>query len=63
MIMSEEDVSRIESSVKRNETKISKFHNYLAYLFELGYDLAIDTAVNMSSNPGFESFVGVFGNV
>jgi hypothetical protein len=62
MIMNDDDVRRIESSVKKNETKTSKFNDYLAYLFELGYDLAINTAVNMSSNPGFESFVGVFGN-
>ncbi len=31
------------------------------YLFELGYDVAIQPSMNVSSNQGFESFVGMFG--
>ena len=36
---------------------IEKFHAYLAYLMELGYDLAIQPPVNVSNNPGFEAIL------
>jgi hypothetical protein len=32
------------------------------YLFECCYDLAISPDRNASQNPGFESFLGEFGN-
>lgn len=62
MIMNELDKDRIKSSMKHVPRNLTKFHEYLSYLIELGYDLAINTRDNVSSNPGFESFVGIFGS-
>ncbi|KAL7502803.1 hypothetical protein ACHAXN_000711 [Cyclotella atomus] len=63
MIMNERDVNNIRSSMKHVPRDLTKFHEFLSYLMELGYDLAINTRDNVSSNPGFESFVGLFGKV
>ena len=60
MIMNETDISNIESSMKQCHRNIQKYHAYLSYLMEFGYDLAINVRSNVSSNPGFESFVGLF---
>jgi hypothetical protein len=49
--------------MKHAPRDLTKFHEFLSYLMELGYDLAINTRDNVSSNPGFESFVGLFGKV
>ena len=35
---------------------------FTAYLFELGYDLALSREFNVSKSPGFEGF-GLFMNV
>ena len=34
----------------------------VGYLFELFYDLMLDTSENLSTNPGFEFFLGIFNN-
>jgi hypothetical protein len=34
----------------------------VGYLFELCYDLALSPNDNVSQNPGFETFIGEFGN-
>ena len=36
---------------------IEKIRLLRSYLFELAYDLAIASVVNVSESPGFESFV------
>jgi hypothetical protein len=61
MILDDDDVENIKSSMKQQPHVIKKFHAYLAYLVELTYDLAIQPSMNVSGNPGFESFIGVFG--
>ena len=61
MILDDDDVENIKSSMKQQPHVIKKFHAYLAYLVELTYDLAIQPLMNVSGNPGFESFIGVFG--
>jgi hypothetical protein len=60
LIMSNADAENIKKSISNQPCIIEKFHAYLAYLMELGYDLSIQPSVNVSNNPGFESFVGVF---
>jgi hypothetical protein len=60
LIMSNVDAENIKKSMTNQPRIIEKFHAYHAYLMELGYDLAIQPSVNVSNNPGFESFVGVF---
>ena len=59
------DIDHIESSLKsllkKELTKIEKYQEYIAYLFELGYDLAIHPDYNVSSSPGFESYLDIFG--
>ena len=47
--------------MKQQSPHLLTFHAYLAYLFELGYDVAIQPSMSVSSNPGFDSFIGVFG--
>jgi hypothetical protein len=65
LMLSCDDKGRIESSLKsslkKELTKIEKYQEYIAYLFELGYDLAINPDNNVSRSPGFESFLGIFG--
>ena len=52
-------------TIKHETTSLSSFeiHVYLAYLFELGWDVAIKPSMNVSSNTGFESFIGVLGRL
>ena len=33
----------------------------VAYLAELAFDISIAAAYNISKNPGFESFIGIYG--
>ena len=40
---------------------LQKFHTFLAYWVEFGYDLAIAPLSNVSGSFGFEGFVGSFG--
>ncbi len=61
LMLNNDDIKNIQSSMKQQPRHLLKFHAYLAYLFELGYDVAIQPSMNVSSNPGFESFIGVFG--
>jgi hypothetical protein len=43
-------------------TDLQKFHDMCAYQFEMGYDLAIiSPGCNVSSSPGFESVLGIYG--
>jgi hypothetical protein len=60
LVLSNNDIKCIQSSMKQQPRHLLKFHAYIAYLFELGYDVAIQPSMNVSSNPGFESFIGVF---
>ncbi len=55
-----DDVVSIKPSMKNQPQNIEKFHAYLDYLINFYYDLAIQPSMNVSSNPGFESLVGVF---
>ena len=65
LILSCDDKDQIESSLKsslkKELTNIEKYQEYIAYLLELGYDLAIYPDNNVSRSPGFESFLGIFG--
>ena len=61
LMLSNDDINHIQSSMKQQPCYLFKIHAYLAYLFELGYGVAIQPSMNVSSNPGFESFIGVFG--
>ena len=59
-IISKEEVNMIKSSMKNlNYTNKVKFTHMLAYQMELGYDLALSPDDVVSSNPGFESVLGV----
>jgi hypothetical protein len=42
----------------QNNCTLNKYHTFLSYLFELGYNLAIAPSSNVSDSFGFESFVG-----
>ena len=53
-------IAQIDSSQKKITVKLHKYHAYIAYLLEFGYDLAIRPSLNVSQNPGFESLIGVF---
>ena len=59
--LKDDDINHLQSRMKQQPPHLLTFHAYLAYLFELGYDVAIKPSMNVSSNPGFESFIGVFG--
>lgn len=60
LIIDSNDIAQIDSSQKRITVKLHKYHAYIAYLLEFGYDLAIRPSLNVSQNPGFESLIGVF---
>ena len=60
LVLGDDDLSTIKSSMKNWSWNIEKCHAYLASLIEFGYDLAIQFSMNVSSNPGFKLFVGVF---
>jgi hypothetical protein len=60
LIIDDDDAAQIKSSLRRITSDLKKFHSYLAYLMELGYDLAIRPSYNVSENPGFESIAGLF---
>ena len=47
-------------SLSGRSTTMLKRIDMIAYLFELGYDLAISPADNVSQNPGFESCLGIW---
>jgi hypothetical protein len=61
MIMNEADKTNINTSMKQTPDLLQKYHAFLSYLMELGYDLAIAPSCNVSGSFGFESFVGIFG--
>ena len=56
-----EEKRKIDSCNMRGRgTTMLKRIDIVAYLFELGYDLSISPADNVSQNPGFESVLGVW---
>ena len=63
LVMNDNEKQQIKSSMKQTKNVIAKFHAYLAYLMEFGYDLALSPAHNVSESFGFEGFVGLFGAV
>ena len=44
------------------ETLVAKQHRMVCYFFEKLFDLMIGLNKNLSKNPGFECFVGKWGN-
>ena len=60
-ILSKREEESIRSSMKTLNCRTNvKFQHMLAYKMELGYDLALSPNDVVSSNPGFESILGVF---
>jgi len=42
--------------------ELHKFHTYLAYMMEFGYNLSIRPSVDVSENFGLETIAGLFGS-
>ena len=62
LIMNNDDLHRIESVLKTKQlSQLQKCQEFAAYLFEFGYDLAINPDMNVSRSPGFESFLCIYG--
>ncbi len=61
LILSRDDKRQIKSALKKDLTPVQKFQEVIAYLFELGYDLALSPENNVVHSLGFESILGVFG--
>jgi hypothetical protein len=61
LVLDVDDANNIKTSMKQNPNEIYKFRSFLAYQMELGYDIALAPASNVSSSFGFEGFVGLFG--
>ncbi len=61
MSLKDHEINHLQSRIKQQPPHLLTFHAHLAYLFELGYDVAIQASMNISSNPGFKSLIGVFG--
>eukprot|EP00956_Cyclotella_meneghiniana_P015940 scaffold24808_cov102-Cyclotella_meneghiniana.AAC.5 len=61
MILSDADKVNIESSMKSQSQSdtLTKYHTFLSYLMEFGYDLGIAPSYNVSGSFGFESFIGI----
>ena len=53
------DKVNIESSMKSQSNTLIKYHTFLSYLMEFGYDLGIAPSYNVSGSFGFESFIGI----
>ena len=62
MILNNTDKENIKASMKNSPGELLKFQSFMAYQMELGYDLALAPAANVSRSFGFESFVGVSQN-
>ena len=50
-----------KTSMQHQTLHLVKFHACLAYLLELGYDVAIQPSLNVSSNPDLKLFIGKLG--
>ena len=53
---------QIDRMKMRGSTSNEKILHFIAYMAELGYDLAIASAHNVSESPGFEICLLSFGN-
>jgi hypothetical protein len=62
LVMDNNDINHINSSMPQIPVELHKFYTYLAYLMEFGYNLSIRPTVNMSENPRFETIAGLFGS-
>jgi hypothetical protein len=60
LVIDDNNINCIKSSMPRIPVELHKFHTYLAYLMEFGYDLSIRPSVNVSENPEFETIAGLF---
>jgi len=60
-MLNNDDTNQIKPGTKEQTLHLLKFHSWLAYLPELGYDVAIKPSLNVPSNSDFESFLGEFG--
>jgi hypothetical protein len=62
LIMNNNDLRRIDLVLNtKHLSQLQKCQELIAYLFELGYDLAINPDMNVSCSPGFESFLCIYG--
>jgi hypothetical protein len=61
LILNRADKEKIRASMRQNPNVLQKFHSFLAYQVEFGYDIALAPGTNVSRSLGFESFVGLFG--
>ena len=53
-LYSKEEKERIRRTNFNGKSEGKKFMQMIAYLFELGYDLALSRSHNVSQSPGFE---------
>ena len=62
LIMNNANLCQIESVLKTKIlSQLQKCQEFIAYLFEFGYDLAINPDMNVSCSPGFKSFLCIYG--
>ena len=62
LIMNNHDLRRIDSVLKtKHLSQLQKCQEFIVYLFEFGYNLAINPDMNISRSPGFESFLCIYG--
>jgi hypothetical protein len=60
--MNNDDLCQIDSVLKSKQLlQLQKCQEFIAYLFEFGYDLAINPDMNVSRSPGFKSFLYIYG--
>ena len=60
ILLKDDDISRVSEVNFHNWSKDEKIMELIAYQFELCYNLAIIPLDNVSSNPEFESILGVW---
>ncbi len=62
LIMNNDDLCQIDLVLKLKQlSQLQKCQEFIVYLFEFGYDLAINPDMNVSRSPGFESFLCIYG--
>ena len=59
-MLNNDDISH-KNNMEQQILNLLKCHACLVCLLQLGYDLAIQPCLNVSSNPDFKSCIGEFG--
>jgi hypothetical protein len=61
LILSDDNKHQIKSSLKKNLNIVQNYQEFIAYILEFGYNLALSPVNNLFRSLEFELVLGVFG--